>query len=358
MGKHHNHHDSNSSSSSSHHHKRKNHRKKNHHKCRTFAFDVIGDTGYSNKMEEELTILIQNVINKEDVKFVVHIGDMQTDPRGLAGLPDATVAINEAQWIPKRDRLWRINKPFIVTPGDNDWADTYQPPINNPDPISTLQAVRKVFYTNTNVPFPFQVVTQPTEFPDYSEYIENRRWYMNDILFFTVHTIAGRSNNGLLDPLQSVKDESAKRILAAVAWINRAFDVAVEKNAKGVVILSQAAINWSAPAVGFVEIINAISTRVKQNPKLKVLYICGDNHQFNVQKVLNGEPVSGTVGTPVYRAYENFTVIETPGAPRAAIGNVGLTTVAGGTGRVKVTVDPDSTDIFSISLDTHIQIVG
>ena len=334
--------------------------KRKHH-CddkRKFSFAAIGDTGYSFKMEEELSLLIRNVLNREDLKFVVHIGDMQNDPRGLATIPESSIAVTEAQWIPKRDRLWRLNKPFILTPGDNDWADTVQPPINNPNPLGTLQAVRNVFYSDTNVPFKFNVVSQPEEFPQYSAYVENRRWRLCDIVFATVHTIAGREQNGTTNPNQGVRDESIVRIQADIAWLNRAFDVAERKNAKGLVIFSQAVIEWSNPLPGFVEIVNAVTARVKQNPDLKVLYICGDNHQFNVQKPMRGEPVSGIVGAPVFRQYENFTAIEVPGAPRSAIGSVGMTTIAGGTGRVRINVDLDSKDIFNMSLDTHTQIVN
>ena len=326
-------------------------------KCGTkFSFDVIGDTGYSTDYEQELRMLINNVINKECVDFVVHIGDMQTDPRGLPGLPTASIALNTPEWIVKRNLLWEINKPFIVTPGDNDWADTIQAPTSNPNPLATLQSVREVFYNNgTNVPFKFPVVSQPEEFPAFSAYVENRRWVRKGVLFTTFHSIAGREANGLTSFNSAVAAESLVRIQAAVAWINRSFDVAIAEGYKAMVFLSQAVIDWTNPLPGFVEIVNAMTTRVNQNQNIKVLYIFGDNHQFNVQKPMRGAQVSQSL-TPLFRQYENFTAVEVPGAPRGAIGGVGMTNIAGGTARVKFTVDVDSRDIFSISLDTHTQV--
>jgi hypothetical protein len=120
-----------------------------------------------------------------------------------------------------------------LTPGDNDWADTVRDPVNNPDPIGTLNALRTLFYGANNVEFPFNVISQPEEFPEFFEYIENRRWEIAQapraqsarqasscrIVFATVHTIS--DDNGLAHSSQAVRDEAARRIAANQAWLEK-----------------------------------------------------------------------------------------------------------------------------------------
>ena len=120
-------------------------------------------------------------------------------------------------------------------------------PVNNPDPIGTLNAVRTLFYSDSNVKFPFNVVSQPAEFPEFFEYIENRRWEIAQpprtesarpssscrIVFATVHTIS--DDNGLAHSSQAVRDEAARRIAANQAWLEKTLDVAASERARGLV---------------------------------------------------------------------------------------------------------------------------
>jgi hypothetical protein len=322
-------------------------------KFQNFSFDVLGDTGYTISLEQELKELIQDTINHDPVRFVMHIGDIQNDPRGLKQFPKSVIGINKDKLAPKRDLLFSINKPFFFTPGDNDWADTYVAPISNPDPLATLSDIRDLFYSKTNVNFTFKVVKQPEEFPNYSEFIENQRWIVNGIVFVTVHNIAGKENNGLDAAYpKSVQDESRIRIAANQTWLKRAFEVVEETKARGLVIFSQAVVDWVNPSSGFVDMVNLIQSKAKQyGDAVQILYCFGDNHQFLVQKPIRGEPMFTADKTPIYRQRENFTTLEVPGAPRVAVGTADQ--VAGATGRVRLTVNFDDPDLFNMYLSTR-----
>jgi hypothetical protein len=327
--------------------------------CKTFSFAALGDTAYTAGFERELLELITGTLNQEQTRFVVHVGDFQADPRVAANFPDFLVATTAAQLQRPRDILFSINKPFILTPGDNDWSDTVSAPVNNPDPIGTLNAVRTLFYSTSNVAFPFNVVSQPDEFPEFFEYIENRRWEIArppraesarhvascQIVFATVHTIS--DDNGLTHPSQAVRDESARRILANQAWLERAFDVAAARRARGVVIFTQAAINFTNPSAGFKPMIDLLQAKAAAfDPALQILLIYGDSHAFVVNKPFRGDTiVAPTSGVTRFRQRENVTAIQVPGFP--------FTFNTGATGRIRVTVNFDDPDLFSLYLSTR-----
>jgi hypothetical protein len=95
--------------------------------CKTFSFAALGDTAYTSEFERELLELITDTLNQEQTRFVVHVGDFQADPRVAANFPDSLVATTAAHLQRPRDILFTLNKPFILTPGDNDWLTQHGP---------------------------------------------------------------------------------------------------------------------------------------------------------------------------------------------------------------------------------------
>lgn len=347
-------------------------------KCENFFFDALGDFVYFGGPEEDaIQHLIDDVINQEKPAFVVHIGDFQNSPKRL-GLPGSVpIALIEEQMLPHRDFWWQIKAPFIVTPGDNDWFDTIvsprpgpipgTPPFPpNPDPIGTLNAFRDVWYEQgTNAKFPFKVISQPEEFPEFSDYIENKRWSYNKILFVTIHTIAG--NNGLVPP-DSVFEEARQaiineasgptgRIAANLAWLNKAFDVAERQCARGLVIITHADPDFDFeseedPVVsleGYASELKTIRDRSVANipNHLQVLFIYGGTHIFKVNKPfpLLGEypPYDFIDFVPGQTFVPNLTAVVVPGSSRG-----GLRGPSTGPGRVKINVNFDSPGLFEI----------
>lgn len=356
---------------------------KNKKPC-NFYFDAFGDTAYTQAQEVQLIDLIQNTINKEKTAFVVHIGDMQPDPLGVsASIPSASIALNETQFRQKRNILWMIKHPFILTPGDNDWSDTIHPlagPLPgsapfppNSDPIGTLESLRNVFYREgTNTKFCFKVVSQPDEQPEYSEFIENKRWIYNNVVFVTLNTISG--NNGLnpgpipqppTAPFQQaitdIINESQGtggfqgRINANQAWLARAFDIAESISARGLVIFTQGGINanFVSPSSGYAPMLQLLRDRtLAAAPQLKVLFIHGNQHLFGMSKPL---PETGAYppGTTLSDYLENFTAILVPGPSFPPNPPSFPNPQYGAMGRVRIKVDFNDPGLFLVSTQTR-----
>lgn len=346
-------------------------RKKKHCK-RNFYFDAVGDLTYLGDEVEPMQKIIDHVINKECPLFTVHVGDAQPDTRQL-NFPDLdplAVAIDQNQWTTKRNFWYQIkSSPVIFTPGDNDWADTIGDPGPGPfpgpppyppnsDPLATLQAIRDVWYPETNAKKCFKIISQAEESVEFSEYKENRRWCCNGVVFVTIHTISG--NNGLSpinSPFEEAREaiiqESEKRIQANAAWLNIAFDIAEKKCARGLVIMTHANpfddVIEPGRGTGYYEQLRIIRDRSIANLEnnLQVLFLYGDTHQFAVNKLF---PLLGEF--PPYR-YEllpgqtfvpNITCVQVPGSNTQGLAFPDRT----GPGRVKIEVDFKSKGLFKV----------
>ena len=95
-----------------------------HAQDRAFQFGLVGDTGYS-KIEEQQFERVIAALNRSDLAFVIHVGDFQSDPRPYDSNPDrASMPCVEEHYQKVLASFQRIRHPFILTPGDNDWAES------------------------------------------------------------------------------------------------------------------------------------------------------------------------------------------------------------------------------------------
>jgi hypothetical protein len=176
--------------------------------------------------------------------------------------------------------------------------------------------------------------------PGYEEFPENVRWSKEDVMFAAIHVVG--SNNGLapFDPnssaVRTVDDnaEAARRIAAAIDWINETFDKAMEEKAPGVLLMMQAnpilEVSYALPSgdeladarTGFSEILATLEQRTLEFDKPVVL-AHGDSHYFRVDKP--GLIENGFIA--------NFTRVENFGSSRVHW--------------VEVSVDPESDAVFS-----------
>ena len=76
----------------------------------------MGDTPYTEGEVRRLDTLIED-LNKEEVAFVVHVGDI-----GSGG-----TACNDAWLQARKLQFARIKHKLIVIPGDNEWVDCKDP---------------------------------------------------------------------------------------------------------------------------------------------------------------------------------------------------------------------------------------
>jgi hypothetical protein len=174
---------------------------------------------------------------------------------------------------------------------------------------------------------------------EFGEFVENVMWVHGDVVFSTVHLI------GLFRPPrdQAIAD---RRMDAALAWIARAFDVANDRDARGILIATQAD-PWLvsglplvmdmlacpqclAPTRGLERLYTALADHTIAFGRPVVLAV-GDSHVFRVDKPLR----SAESGLMI----ENFTRVETFGHPDVHW--------------IRVTVDPEEPELFSF----HQQIV-
>ena len=80
---------------------------------------------YTHVQEQQYQRVLA-ALNTVDLAFVVHVGDTQNDPRGY--YPNPSVGLlpcTEENYKTIFNSFQSIRHPFILTPGDNDWADCH-----------------------------------------------------------------------------------------------------------------------------------------------------------------------------------------------------------------------------------------
>lgn len=131
------------------------------------------------------------------------------------------------------------------------------------------------------------------------------------------------------------------RINANLAWLDKAFNVAIERCAKGLVLFTQANIDYNNPSPGFQAFLHMLWERTVANPDLQVLEINGDNHVFALAKPFPTQGPYPPYNTSIPNPHlDNFTKVSIVGSDQ-------------GVGRVKISVDLDSPGLYSFysSLD-------
>ena len=311
-----------------------------HSKSKAFSFALIGDTPYGVAPGElyEPFDRMQAEINKDhSIKWVLHAGDIKG---GSSNCSDQMFY----------DRLNRYNdfkRPFILTPGDNEWTDCHRVNAGEYQPLERLARLREIFY-----PYPGQTLGQKTkrvisqaQTPGYEEFPENVMWKKSGVIFSAIHVVGSQNGLRAFDPNSSATRTEAddleveRRIDAAIAWLNTTFDKAEKRNAPGVFIMIHAnpllEFKWlltrnEAGVVersGFDAFLQALEVRTASYDK-PVILAHGDSHWFRVDKP--ELPSANNDGKDVF--HSNFTRVETFGSSIVHW--------------VKVHVDPSSDEVF------------
>ncbi|MES9860529.1 MAG: metallophosphoesterase [Candidatus Thiodiazotropha sp. LLP2] len=301
----------------------------------TFSFAMIGDVPYGVAPYTEyppFDNLVKKINRQKKLKWVIHTGDIKSG---------GTECSNEL-FYDRLDRYNAFNKPFIYTPGDNEWTDCHRVNAGEYQPLERLAMLREVFFFNPGETIGGKTMSVETQAwtDGYEEFPENVRWSKNGVIFAALHVVG--SNNGLkaFDPSSSATRtdeddaEAVRRIDAAVEWINSTFDKAVEEKAPGVLFMMQAnpilEVSYALPSgdaltaarLGFTEILTTLEQRTLDYGKPVVL-AHGDSHFFRVDKP--GLVENGFIG--------NFTRVENFGSSRVHW--------------VKITVNPKSKGVFN-----------
>ena len=311
-----------------------------------FQFAVIGDTSYSKVAEQEFDRLM-TALNKETLAFVVHVGDFEADPNPYERNPEnVTMPCTDENFQRTLATFKKSANPFILTPGDNDWADCHKLKARKFDPIERLARVREMFFPEgRSLGQKTIAVDSQAKSADFKQFRENLMWVFNGVTFATLHTVGSNNNKGVTPEMDA---ELAERTKANIAWLKKAFADAKANNSIGLVLLTQAnpgfETRWtptlmgryfrsfpeikppakSAPS-GYDEIVDTLAAEMETYKK-PTLFVHGDTHIFHVGKPL--------LSNKTKRFFETFTRIEVFGDPD--------------THWVRITVDPSRPELFTI----------
>ena len=316
---------------------------------RGFQFGLVGDTGYSSAGVEEFKRLLA-AINREDLAFVIHVGDFQSDPRGFNPNPaiGAMPCIDE-RYMDIYESFQSVKHPLILTLGDNDWTDCHFLQARKVDPLELLAKVRTMFFPEGKSlgQRTIAVQSQKTD-TTHAKFLENLRWAMGGVTFVTLHIVGSNDNFGRTPEMDA---ESLERKAANLAWMKQAFAAAKADNSRGLVLMTQAnpgfENHWPArwkqvyfslfrgirppdPAqpTGYDDYITALAEELESYDK-PVAFLHGDTHIFRMDQPLFSKKTG--------RRFENFTRVETFGAPD--------------THWVRVTVDPTDRQVFRFNAE-------
>lgn len=280
-----------------------------------FTFAVFGDTPYNEEEEARLPDFIGE-LNREDLAFVVHVGDLK----------GAASACTDELYHERRRWFGLSHHPFAYLPGDNDWLDCARPLFDARDPRERLEKLRAVFFGSGRGlgQAPLDAVRQ-SDLSPHHPFPEHLRWLHQGVLFVTLN-VPGPDNNS--------RDaaERTQRSAAISGWLADSFRLARERHLRAVVVLMHAS-PWAPsgkPRRAFDSLVKELAheTRRFGSP---VLLVHGDEHHFRVDQPLQDPDRNASL--------VNFTRVEVFGSPAM---NWVRVRVSEDSGRIRFFVTPGS----------------
>jgi Calcineurin-like phosphoesterase len=255
-----------------------------------FAFALIGDMPYGAARETPFARVVAEINRDHDVDFVMHAGDIKA---GSERCDDSLIV--------HRFGLYQaFQRPFIYTPGDNEWTDCHRVNNGQYNPLERLAFVRSTFFPQVGQTTGGQVrpVRSQAQGGPYSEFVENVMFEKQSVMFATVHVVG--SNNDLepwvgisatdscTTPRPDRIAEFERRQAAALAWLDEVFAAAARS--RGVFVLMQASpYNLPSDPVhcpsGFKAFLDRLETLAQQYAR-PVALAHGDDHFFFVDQPL------------------------------------------------------------------------
>jgi hypothetical protein len=252
-----------------------------------FTFGALGDTPYT-RLEEALFSDLLAGMNREDLAFVVHVGDFKA---GRARCSDELF---------RQRREWfdLVHHPFVFVPGDNEWTDCSGFQAGGYDPLERLAKLRELF-SGSEESLGQRRIRLVRQSPDYPEHA---RWRHGNVLFVTLN-VPGKDNNA-----RHMPEEFRSRSAAVARWLEQSFNLARGDRLRAVVIFMQAN-PWVSPSSRYFGYRELLATMAKETLGFdgEVLLVHGDTHRFRVDSPLRDPATSAPVA--------NFTRVEVFGSP-------------------------------------------
>jgi hypothetical protein len=252
-----------------------------------FTFGAFGDTPYTWFEEANFPALLDDM-NREDLAFVVHVGDFKA----------ARAPCSDELFRQRREWFDTIRHPFVFVPGDNEWTDCGGFQAGGYEPLERLAKLRELFSPGEES-LGQRRIGLARQLPQYPEHA---RWRHGNALFVTLN-VPGNANNA-----RHMPEEFRSRSAAVARWLEQSFDLARRDRLPAVVLFMQAN-PWAAPTgryFGYRELLATLA-KVTLGFEGEVLLVHGDTHRFRVDSPLR----DSATGAPVV----NFTRVEVFGSP-------------------------------------------
>jgi hypothetical protein len=295
-----------------------------------FQFALLGDMPYRLEPGEhsvDFDYLVQAINKDWDIKWVLHAGDIKS----------SRSPCSDAMLLDRYQRFNQFNKPFILTPGDNEWTDCHRVSAGEFQPRERLDKLRQVFWHDPahSLGRKPMAVTSQSSISGFESFPENVYWVKDNLLFFTVHMVGSKNGLQSFDRNSYVQrsgkdvDEVKRRTRAAIYWVQHVFAYARSKNISGIFMLMHADPGIGRPvrrSSAYYSFISALEQAVRSYGK-PVMLAHGDTHFYRLDRptLASGIPLP------------NFTRVITPGGTSSLW--------------LRITVDPSSIDIFHVQLE-------
>lgn len=304
-----------------------------------FSFAVIGDLPYGvgiGKQSADTEQLISQLNNDADLEWVLHVGDIKT----------GSSSCSDKMFEDRLERFSKFSKPFILTPGDNDWTDCHRVSAGGFEPLERLETLRTYFFERKKIELTkkeLNLIQQP-DVQEQTSTIENFSWFRKGIQFSTIHIVGSMNASAKFSPLSKAKrtkaddDEVAQRELAALAWLEYTFEQAKINQAAGVFIAIHANpgldLRWAKETKPRFNFFNeALAKKIKAFNRPVVL-AHGDSHYARIDSpILDGR-----------KPHPKFLRLESFGENNNAW--------------IKVTADASSASVFSFSFFDRVTTAG
>lgn len=168
---------------------------------------MLGDVPYSAAEAAKLDRLIER-INAHELAFVVHVGDV--------GSSNASQSCSDAWLEARKIQLAKLRAPFVLLPGDNEWADCARRGLAAGE---RLAAWRRLFCHDAPG---LGLEHQPA-------HCENSRWHAAGAAFIALNVPGGG------DP-----DLADARMAATLEWLDESLALAESRGASPIVVFMHA----------------------------------------------------------------------------------------------------------------------
>src|SRR5262245_30415191 len=265
-----------------------------------FSFALIGDMPYGPEGDAKFPNIINEINADRSLSFVVHDGDFKNG---------SSVCSDEV--FQNRLTLFnRFNAAFIYVPGDNEWTDCHRANNGSFVPTERLAYLRALFFPNEqSLGRHTMTLERQSDDPRYTDYRENVRWQINDVIFAGLHVVGSNNNFGGTPGTTPPSAEYVSRNAATLVWLHETFAAAAAGDAKAVMLVIQAdplfeVAAGNASRAGFNDFLAALESETIEFGRPVVL-VHGDSHYFRIDKPM--------ISTLSGRRVENFTRVATFG---------------------------------------------